>query len=435
MLEIRDLHKRFDDADVLRGVSLTIETGEFVTLLGPSGCGKTTTLRIVAGLTAPDGGRVLLDGADITALPPEKRDVNTVFQSYALFPHMNVGRNIAYGLRVRGVKKDERERRVQEMLRLVALEGFEGRMPSQLSGGQRQRIAIARALVLKPRLLLLDEPLGALDLKLRQQMQRELKDIQKRSGIAFLYVTHDQEEALNLSDRIAIMRDGLIEQIGAPEDIYERPQTRFAAEFIGQSNFLPCEVVDTGSGVPVLSCAGQRFPGRAVDFKGVRTRVALRGRVGDKAAEQVADQIHAVGDGELNAHARHQLRQAQHHGARRKRGEQVAAVEAEVRGQVDPVVVRHAAHAERQPRGVELGVEAGGVVNVLAGVQLGHQAQHAGIGDAGEQDDVQAGHVEHCLIVDVQDRVVDGEPVDRALLGERGCRQNGEHRHGDEQGK
>ena len=263
MLEIRDLHKRFDDADVLRGVSLTIETGEFVTLLGPSGCGKTTTLRIVAGLTAPDGGRVLLDGADITALPPEKRDVNTVFQSYALFPHMNVGRNIAYGLRVRGVKKDERERRVREMLRLVALEGFEERMPSQLSGGQRQRIAIARALVLQPKLLLLDEPLGALDLKLRQQMQRELKDIQKRSGIAFLYVTHDQEEALNLSDRIAIMRDGLIEQIGAPEDIYERPQTRFAAEFIGQSNFLPCEVAEVEGGVPVLTCAGQRFPGRA----------------------------------------------------------------------------------------------------------------------------------------------------------------------------
>ena len=263
MLEIRDLHKRFDDADVLRGVSLTIETGKFVTLLGPSGCGKTTTLRIVAGLTAPDGGRVLLDGADITALPPEKRDVNTVFQSYALFPHMNVGRNIAYGLRVRGVKKDERERRVREMLRLVALEGFEERMPSQLSGGQRQRIAIARALVLQPKLLLLDEPLGALDLKLRQQMQRELKDIQKRSGIAFLYVTHDQEEALNLSDRIAIMRDGLIEQIGAPEDIYERPQTRFAAEFIGQSNFLPCEVAEVEGGVPVLTCAGQRFPGRA----------------------------------------------------------------------------------------------------------------------------------------------------------------------------
>ena len=167
MLEIRDLHKGFDGADVLRGVSLTIETGEFVTLLGPSGCGKTTTLRIVAGLTAPDAGSVLLDGADITALPPEKRDVNTVFQSYALFPHMNVERNIAYGLRLRGVKKDERARRVREMLRLVALEGFEGRMPSQLSGGQRQRIAIARALVLKPRLLLLDEPLGALDLKLR----------------------------------------------------------------------------------------------------------------------------------------------------------------------------------------------------------------------------------------------------------------------------
>ena len=263
MLEIRDLHKRFEGADVLRGVSLTIETGEFVTLLGPSGCGKTTTLRIVAGLTAPDAGIVLLDGADITALPPEKRDVNTVFQSYALFPHMNVEKNIDYGLRLRGVKKGERERRVRAMLRLVALEGFEGRMPSQLSGGQRQRIAIARALVLQPKLLLLDEPLGALDLKLRQQMQRELKDIQKRSGIAFLYVTHDQEEALNLSDRIAIMRDGLIEQVGAPEDIYERPQTRFAAEFIGQSNFLPCTVAEVAGGVPVLTCADQRFPGRA----------------------------------------------------------------------------------------------------------------------------------------------------------------------------
>lgn len=263
MLEIRNLKKQFDHADVLRGVSLTIETGEFVTLLGPSGCGKTTTLRIVAGLTEPDEGSVLLDGVDITRLPPEKRDVNTVFQSYALFPHMNVGKNIAYGLRVRGVKKEERARRVEEMLRLVALEGFEKRMPSQLSGGQRQRIAIARALVLGPKLLLLDEPLGALDLKLRQQMQRELKDIQKRLGIAFLYVTHDQEEALNLSDRIAIMRDGLIEQIGAPEDIYERPTTRFAAEFIGQSNFLRCEVVEAENATPILSYAGRRFPGRA----------------------------------------------------------------------------------------------------------------------------------------------------------------------------
>ena len=263
MLEIRNLKKQFDHADVLRGVSLTIETGEFVTLLGPSGCGKTTTLRIVAGLTEPDEGSVLLDGVDITRLPPEKRDVNTVFQSYALFPHMNVGKNIAYGLRVRGVKKEERARRVEEMLRLVALEGFEKRMPSQLSGGQRQRIAIARALVLGPKLLLLDEPLGALDLKLRQQMQRELKDIQKRLGIAFLYVTHDQEEALNLSDRIAIMRDGLIEQIGAPEDIDERPTTRFAAEFIGQSNFLRCEVVEAENGTPTLSYAGRRFPGRA----------------------------------------------------------------------------------------------------------------------------------------------------------------------------
>ena len=225
---------------MLRGVSMTIETGEFVTLLGPSGCGKTTTLRIVAGLTAPDGGRVLLDGADITALPPEKRDVNTVFQSYALFPHMNVEKNIDYGLRLRGVKKGERACRVQEMLRLVALEGFEKRMPSQLSGGQRQRIAIARALVLEPKLLLLDEPLGALDLKLRQQMQRELKEIQKRSGIAFLYVTHDQEEALNLSDRIAIMRDGLIEQVGAPEGHLRAPADALCRRVRSSANRTSC---------------------------------------------------------------------------------------------------------------------------------------------------------------------------------------------------
>lgn len=262
MLKIRNLKKRFDHSDVLRGVSLDIAAGEFVTLLGPSGCGKTTTLRIVAGLAVPDEGSVVLDGREITDLPPEKRDVNTVFQSYALFPHMNIEKNIAYGLRVRGVKKAERERLVKQMLHLVDLDGYEKRMPSQLSGGQRQRVAIARAVVLEPKLLLLDEPLGALDLKLRQQMQRELKDIQKRLGIAFLYVTHDQEEALNLSDRIAIMRDGLIEQVGAPEDIYERPATRFAAEFIGQSNFLRCEVVDCSGDVPVLSYAGHRFPGR-----------------------------------------------------------------------------------------------------------------------------------------------------------------------------
>lgn len=208
LLEIQDLHKSFGAQEVLKGISLSIAHGEFVTLLGPSGCGKTTTLRIIAGLEQPDSGRVLLSGQDVTALPPDKRNVNTVFQNYALFPHMNVEKNISYGLRVRGAKKADWQKCVEEMLRLVQLEGYEKRMPSQLSGGQRQRVAIARAVVLNPDALLLDEPLGALDLQLRRQMQSELKTIQKRVGIAFVYITHDQEEAMNMSDRIAIMRAG-----------------------------------------------------------------------------------------------------------------------------------------------------------------------------------------------------------------------------------
>lgn len=267
MLEIQGLVKAFEGTEVLNGISLSVGAGEFVTLLGPSGCGKTTTLRIVAGLVTPDAGNVFLDGRDITFAAPEKRDVNTVFQSYALFPHMNVEKNISYGLRVRGVKKAQRQERVREMLSLVQLSGYEKRMPDKLSGGQRQRVAIARAVVLNPKLLLLDEPLGALDLKLRRQMQQELKEIQKRLGIAFLYVTHDQEEALNMSDRIAIMREGEIEQIGAPEDIYERPETRFAAEFIGQTNFLDCVVERVHpDGSPVLNYAGIRFPARRAPF-------------------------------------------------------------------------------------------------------------------------------------------------------------------------
>ena len=206
LLQLRGLEKSFDRSKILQGISLDVNAGEFVTLLGPSGCGKTTTLRIIAGLLEPDAGTVMLEGRDITNDPPEKRNLNTVFQNYALFPHMNVEKNISYGLRIRGMKKPEWSKKVEEMLKLVQLEGYEKRMPAQLSGGQRQRVAIARAVVLGPKLLLLDEPLGALDLKLRQQMQQELKDIQKRLGIAFVYITHDQEEALNMSDRIAIMR-------------------------------------------------------------------------------------------------------------------------------------------------------------------------------------------------------------------------------------
>jgi spermidine/putrescine transport system ATP-binding protein len=244
-------------------------------MLGPSGCGKTTTLRIIAGLIGPDSGSVRLEGTDILNLPPEKRDVNTVFQNYALFPHMNVEKNIAYGLKLRGVKAPERASRVKEMLRLVRLEGYEKRMPSQLSGGQRQRVAIARAVVLNPRLLLLDEPLGALDLKLRQQMQLELKAIQQELGIAFIYITHDQEEALNMSDRIAIMNGGVFEQVGAPEDIYERPATRFAAEFIGQTNLVECVVRAVGRDGLALEFDGMTVPARATDGVKVGDKVTL----------------------------------------------------------------------------------------------------------------------------------------------------------------
>ncbi len=244
LLSLDHLTKSFDGTQVLKDISLSVNAGEFITLLGPSGCGKTTTLRIIAGLTAPDSGRVLLSGQDVTELPPNKRNVNTVFQNYALFPHMNVERNIGYGLRIRGEARSEIQRRVAEMLELVQLVGFGNRTPAQLSGGQRQRVAIARAVILKPDVLLLDEPLGALDLKLRQQMQVELKNLQKWLGITFIYITHDQEEALNMSDRIAIMNGGQFEQIGTPEQIYEQPATRFAARFIGQGSLFEGEVAE-----------------------------------------------------------------------------------------------------------------------------------------------------------------------------------------------
>ncbi len=256
LMEVRDLAKSYDGAPVLRGVSLSVNRGEFLTILGPSGCGKTTTLRIIAGLTAPDAGEVYLDGQEVTHLPPEKRGVNTVFQNYALFPHMNVEKNIAYGLKIRGVSRKEQQATVQEMLRLIELTGYEKRMPAQISGGQRQRVAIARAVALKPNVLLLDEPLGALDLKLRQQLQKELKALQKRLGISFIYITHDQEEALNMSDRIAVMREGVIEQLGTPEEVYERPKTRFVARFIGQGSLMEGTVLSAGAHETVLRVPG-----------------------------------------------------------------------------------------------------------------------------------------------------------------------------------
>src|SRR5688500_17672660 len=228
----------FGEVKAVDQVDLEIGDGEFFSMLGPSGSGKTTCLRMIAGFDKPTSGRIHLYGQDVSNLPPFERDVNTVFQDYALFPHMNVGDNVAYGLMIRKVPKGERRTRVGQALRMVRLEGFERRRPAQLSGGQRQRVALARALVNRPRVLLLDEPLGALDLKLREDMQIELKAIQQEVGITFIYVTHDQQEALTMSDRIAVFNQGRIEQVGSPADVYERPATRFVAGFVGTSNLL-----------------------------------------------------------------------------------------------------------------------------------------------------------------------------------------------------
>ena len=238
-LELKEIKKSFTEGEaVLDNISLVISKGEFITLLGSSGCGKTTTLRIIAGLEQPDAGSVWLDGREVTGLEPNQRDVNTVFQNYALFPHMNVAENIGYGLKLKKVPKNEIKKKVSQMLELVQLEGYEKRKPSELSGGQKQRVAIARALVNNPKVLLLDEPLGALDLQLRRAMQIELKHLQKILGITFIYITHDQEEAINMSDRIAVMKDGRIEQIGTPDEIYNHPKTSYVATFVGNANIL-----------------------------------------------------------------------------------------------------------------------------------------------------------------------------------------------------
>lgn len=230
--------KQFGDQQIVKGLDVDIYKGEFLTLLGPSGCGKTTTLRMIAGFEHPTSGEILLDGKNVASLPPNKRDINTVFQNYALFPHMSVKENIGYGLRMKGTPKAELEQRVQEALRVVQMESFANRKPRELSGGQQQRVAVARAIVNNPTVLLLDEPLGALDLKLRKQMQFELKHLQQKLGITFIYVTHDQEEALTMSDRVAVMNGGQIEQIASPTVIYNQPKTRFVADFIGETNLL-----------------------------------------------------------------------------------------------------------------------------------------------------------------------------------------------------
>lgn len=243
IIELKGITKTFDDQQVLKGLDLNIHENEFLTLLGPSGCGKTTILRIIAGFEEPDEGQVLFNGIEISSLPPYKREVNTVFQKYALFPHLNVFDNIAFGLAIKKTEKSVTAQKVDKMLNLVGLKGFEKRDVTSLSGGQQQRVAIARALVNEPKVLLLDEPLGALDAKLRKEMQTELKKIQKEVGITFIFVTHDQEEALSMSDTVVVLNDGEIQQIGSPIDIYNEPENRFVASFIGDSNIIPGNMV------------------------------------------------------------------------------------------------------------------------------------------------------------------------------------------------
>ena len=274
-IRLTDLSKHFRDVRAVDRVSLDIRSGEFFSMLGPSGCGKTTTLRMIGGFELPTAGRIELRGRDVTTDPPDKRPVNMVFQNYALFPHLDVAGNIAFGLLRRHVDKGEVRRRVAEALDLVHLPGYDKRKPSQLSGGQQQRVALARALVNRPNVLLLDEPLGALDLKLRKALQIELKRVQTEVGITFVYVTHDQEEALTMSDRIAVMRAGRVEQLGTPEELYERPQTRFVADFIGTSNLLAGTVeaihggtalVRLASGDACLTAGEDLAAGRAVEL-------------------------------------------------------------------------------------------------------------------------------------------------------------------------
>ena len=263
-IELTSLSKWYGDQQVLKSIDLTIESGEFFSLLGPSGCGKTTTLRLIGGFEQIESGGVKIDGVDMRDVAPEKRPVNTVFQSYALFPHQTVEQNVAFGLRFQNCTKAERKRRVGEALELVRLNGYETRRPHQMSGGQQQRVALARSLVLRPKVLLLDEPLGALDAKLRRVLQVELRALHQEVGITFVYVTHDQEEALTMSDRLAVMRAGQIDQIGTPREVYDQPATTYVADFLGIANLVPAYVIGDGE----LKLAGVRVPADTSSLRG-----------------------------------------------------------------------------------------------------------------------------------------------------------------------
>ena len=295
-VEFRKATRLFGTVRAVDAVSFTVEEGEFFSMLGPSGSGKTTCLRLVAGFELPDEGQILIHGDDVSRVPPYRRNVNTVFQDYALFPHMTVIENVAYGLRVRKVPKREREARALEMLATVKLEGMAGRRPAQLSGGQRQRVALARALINQPRVLLLDEPLGALDLKLREEMQIELKGLQRRLGITFIYVTHDQQEALGMSDRVAVVNGGKIEQIDTPENLYQRPATEFIANFVGTSNVIAGELAReiTGAGATISV-----RPERIAFGRGGEDDVHLAGRVLDRQYHGATSRYELDVDGEL----------------------------------------------------------------------------------------------------------------------------------------
>ncbi len=305
-LRLEAIRKNYGHVAAVAGVDLTVAEGEFFTLLGPSGSGKTTLLRLIAGFERPDSGRIELGGRDVTSVPPHLRETNTVFQDYALFPHMSVAQNIGYGLRIKGVPAAERVRRVDRTLEMVRLTGLGGRRPNQLSGGQRQRVALARAVINEPEVLLLDEPLGALDLKLRQEMQIELKQIQKEVGITFIYVTHDQEEALTMSDRVAVMANGVIQQIGSPVEVYEQPENEFVAGFIGISNVLlrdGVRFVVRPEKIRMLTEGEQPEPGMSVEpgtveevvYVGMSTRYVVRLDRGEQLVA-VRQNMDAAGD-------------------------------------------------------------------------------------------------------------------------------------------